>query len=693
MKTKYTIKNFRTFNAEGATFDLTPITILTGCNSSGKSSMVKSLLLMKDFMKQMARDMDQNNLLRPEEYPINFATSELKLGSFDSVINRENKDNDITVSYTCQPECCVSPFKVEYTFSKRDSDDLKKGWVKAIRLYDGSDNLVMEAIVNEKGTLVPLKIRFTDDVHEDFMFFLRAIIEARYIEQINQYCFITGDVVNDEDLNILAPELKGFMDSFDEGGISYRYFHNYIDALTGQNKKQFENLFECDLTEAFRKARECSLFFYFPLFEMFNGKSKDEVIALIRDAKCMDYVDTFVRSFEEDKELLIADFQKSEYESFVDYFRSLEDKELMHLEGRVAPILLIDGGDFLSYVDTVAEIRYSPSDRSYNSLFRKDGSPEMDLAYRFLSRWQWSLGEKDDAFIKRYEDSSEIQSHHILYSAAVDYLKLIISKCLFRDEFSNVHYIGNFHSEVKRLYSFDDTSTMSKTIESFLSIKNNLLKVNPFYRKDVYKPLSFTNKWLRELGIARAIDIKCDPDGLGAKILLKKGTKGACYPLADEGYGISQIVTFLLNIEVEIMGAELIKMKNAKLDAKNELEDGAVPIVTMAIEEPEVSLHPSMQSSLADIFVDAYKSYGLHFIIETHSEYFIRRTQAMVAQYKSKEEFENKPFSVYYIENGGHAYDLEYTESGRFAKSFGTGFFDDASKSSLEILKRERRAK
>ena len=111
---------------------------------------------------------------------------------------------------------------------------------------------------------------------------------------------------------------------------------------------------------------------------------------------------------------------------------------------------------------------------------------------------------------------------------------------------------------------------------------------------------------------------------------------------------------------------------------------------TLAIEEPEVSLHPCWQSMLADILVDANKS-GIHFIVETHSEYLIRRTQAMVANFKTRKEYQEKPFVVYYIERNGEAYDLDYTISGRFAKSFGPGFFDEASRSSVEILKRERR--
>ena len=42
----FSLKNFRSFGEDGADFELAPITVLTGCNSAGKSSLVKALMLM-----------------------------------------------------------------------------------------------------------------------------------------------------------------------------------------------------------------------------------------------------------------------------------------------------------------------------------------------------------------------------------------------------------------------------------------------------------------------------------------------------------------------------------------------------------------------------------------------------------------------------------------------------------------------
>ena len=58
MNTKLIIKNFRVFDENGATIDLKPLTILTGCNSSGKSSIVKAAFLLNSFMKQVSNASD-----------------------------------------------------------------------------------------------------------------------------------------------------------------------------------------------------------------------------------------------------------------------------------------------------------------------------------------------------------------------------------------------------------------------------------------------------------------------------------------------------------------------------------------------------------------------------------------------------------------------------------------------------------
>ena len=89
------------------------------------------------------------------------------------------------------------------------------------------------------------------------------------------------------------------------------------------------------------------------------------------------------------------------------------------------------------------------------------------------------------------------------------------------------------------------------------------------------------------------------------------------------------------------------------------------------------------------MFDEAYKDYGIHFIIETHSEYLIRRTQVLVAQMKftSNEEIEGTcPFTTYYVPKNGEPYALGYRKDGLFKEDFGSGFYDEASNLAFEIL-------
>lgn len=114
---------------------------------------------------------------------------------------------------------------------------------------------------------------------------------------------------------------------------------------------------------------------------------------------------------------------------------------------------------------------------------------------------------------------------------------------------------------------------------------------------------------------------------------------------------------------------------------------------TIIIEEPEQNLHPKKQSQLIEFFKQVYDDYGIRFIIETHSEYLIRRSQVMVAEskYKSDEQLKKEcPFKVYYYPENGLPYDMEYQTNGRFVRDFESGFFDEASKSAILLSKIER---
>lgn len=150
---------------------------------------------------------------------------------------------------------------------------------------------------------------------------------------------------------------------------------------------------------------------------------------------------------------------------------------------------------------------------------------------------------------------------------------------------------------------------------------------------------------------------------------------GRWVDLVDKGFGAGQLFTILLQIA----------MASADLQGKES------PL--LLIEEPESNLHPKLQSELAELFLDAYSSLGVRFIIETHSEYIIRKTQLLGLEnnFFSKNNQEKNPFKLYYFDTDG-PYEMKYTSQGKFEKDFGKGFYDEASRMSLEQIKLIRKS-
>jgi predicted ATPase len=146
--------------------------------------------------------------------------------------------------------------------------------------------------------------------------------------------------------------------------------------------------------------------------------------------------------------------------------------------------------------------------------------------------------------------------------------------------------------------------------------------------------------------------------------------------ILDLGYGYSQVIPILLKILVTT---------HLHATKKSEIEDE-----TLIIEEPESNLHPNLQSKLADVFVLANKTFGLKFIIETHSEYLIRKFQYLTA----KNEINQDDSVIYYFNSDEFVNSLEpkvkhifINEYGGLTDSFGPGFFDEATKLQFDLIK------
>lgn len=183
----------------------------------------------------------------------------------------------------------------------------------------------------------------------------------------------------------------------------------------------------------------------------------------------------------------------------------------------------------------------------------------------------------------------------------------------------------------------------------------------------------FICEWLETFGVGKDYDVHTI--GGEAYIIQIMKDNGRMTYLADMGMGANQIVILILRLAIIIHRQRMFGDTLYK--------------PTIIIEEPEQNMHPAFQSKLATLFHKVNKDYGFNFIVETHSEYLVRKSQVLVSEqgYEDKNEMmEKNPFKVYYFPTEGKPYEMLYRTDGNFSNEFGIGFFDVANNLLFEIL-------
>lgn len=227
----------------------------------------------------------------------------------------------------------------------------------------------------------------------------------------------------------------------------------------------------------------------------------------------------------------------------------------------------------------------------------------------------------------------------------------------------NITQLSSIRGISSRFYSTELNNTFNTILKEF-TIENN-------YRENS-SAMNFINECFSFFDVGKEYELKIRPlpdYGLN-EIKLRHRESGTSHFLVDFGYGVLQIVAILLKIAVE-------GEKHSADQYNNEDIIETYPHI-LIIDEPESNLHPNWQSKLADVFVCARQTYNIQLIIETHSEYLIRKFQYLVAE----EKVPNEGIKLYYVNNKKTATqnkieEIQIEPNGNidFSK-FGAGFFD-----------------
>ncbi len=158
-----------------------------------------------------------------------------------------------------------------------------------------------------------------------------------------------------------------------------------------------------------------------------------------------------------------------------------------------------------------------------------------------------------------------------------------------------------------------------RAVEAMLAAASR--SIGPGPRKRVQPFQGVVAKWLKDLGLLQSFEVRqIAAHRKEYEVMVRAGSTKESVNLPDVGFGVSQV----LPVVVQCFYAN--------------------PHTSVILEQPEIHLHPRVQTALADLFIEAIQSRedgadrSIQLIVESHSEHFLRRLQTRVAENAVKPE-------------------------------------------------------
>jgi hypothetical protein len=283
--------------------------------------------------------------------------------------------------------------------------------------------------------------------------------------------------------------------------------------------------------------------------------------------------------------------------------------------------------------------KFSLTSDKYKPVYRQGRKWALPAPYHFF-------GFPDEA-VAYYQNTSVLADLNLEMSRLLD----------------SVLYVGPLREKPKRLYRWSGETPPhvgergERSIEAVLAGRErrfNFKTRQPLQNLDV-----LVADRLKQVGLIHDFQVEPVADGrkeYEVRVITREGAPSVL--LTDVGFGVSQVLPVIV-------------------------ESFYVPPRSVVIfEQPEIHLHPAVQAELADLFIDAIKAREngkdreIQFIIESHSEHFLRRLQRRIAE----ERLSPEDAALYFVHSeGSHARleELSIDAYGRIG-NWPEAFFGDA---------------
>ncbi|OLY90702.1 Protein of unknown function [Cnuella takakiae] len=679
------IENFRVFNG-AYNFKLAPITLLIGANSSGKSSVLKAIFLLQnsfeDFRKNGERDIE-NPFAAFCKLKVN---DQLNLSHFDNWLNDQQKGAGvITFAFPFHFKSVLEDFVFEISFVN-DQTLRKGGRLSKVRIFEQITSREVVCISNgnvnvDVAYLWECVKRYNVDFLDRLSMFDREI-EGKVIENF----FDLNDwEVEEETGTYFGLEYR--VDELIEYFLTCKDSDNNLDRSQQPSMADFINILSQDQKKDFSFLRSVFL-----TKKIFNNKkfirssfinelrfiNHHDLPLLIYDWKFKaDYPPSISK-----KNFQVIDEQKHQVEQ-------LQRQDLDYLSDYLSTDFVSKAHDEHSLTEDLTEIFCQKLLLATNPMKSADQLRKMlglsACNFRtYVERKNIAALEVNFPKLLSPREAEDYIKQNSLESNLNIFVEKIILESLQENlstivqDISQVIFIPPFRNAVPmRSFSVSDKQNyFSQVLKSLLESSKDRLESMTGFVGDV----------LQQMAIADTLNLSINKDGDAVGVILRKN--GVERNLADYGHGVGQLIPTLLRIAFEYDRVQNAASRNVK-DTFNTM---------IVLEEPETNLHPALQSKLADMLFLIVQKLGCKLLVETHSEYLIRRLQVLTIDNAS--ELEPSDTQIYYFyppdevpEGESQVYSIEIEEDGSLTRNFGYGFFDESSRLTISLYQFNKSSK
>lgn len=632
MLTEWTIGNFKSFSGS-TTLTLAPITILAGANSSGKSSIIQSILLIKQTLQYapVSRSIGLNGPL-------------LKLGRFDDIRNVSSKTANISLGWV-----------LDDLLSYRSSLD----GIRGTRLYYPGESRPIKATV---------QLGFASLIDSQPEKRLSQNAELAQLQPTLTALSIKVDVKHEKGLRSANVSLERGLPT--KGPAEDGLVNNYT-AMFPYVVKRIDSDTRTSITD--RKpdgvivGADLRHFFPFRFGYTYHQRrffSQKMTEFLVTPSMHPRYIDPEISEYVLSPAVvnffidLVTTFPTTDSEGFPFYSRF---GDAVTFGPRAKDI-----GDFLGiYRDR--EMTARRFQLRFDHAIRRSSRARQSVR-NFLVEHQ------DEIEKKLYIEASALSETGFDSGLSPDITDA--SECMQNFFQSSIHYLGPLRDEPRPIYPLEalinprDVGYRGEHTAAVLDLHRET-QVECFKSSDasmligaekVKVPLlSAVQDWLSYMGVAESVNTT-DLGKIGhqLQVSIDKGAKA--HDLTNVGVGVSQLLPLVVMSLLANSPSLLI------------------------FEQPELHLHPKVQARLADFFF-SLSLLGKQCLLETHSEYLVERFRLRIAQ--APGEALNEKVRIYFtqkIENKTVCNEVKLTKYGAII-DWPNDFFDQAENETEAILR------